>query len=392
MSFRRSLPVLVADAQAIGSIGVIRSLGRAGYPVLAYAQQATALGLHSRYLQQGLLAPPYSERQAFLQWLRATVAGHGIRALVPSEGLLLALQQDFAEFAHLLPLSQSAHTVYTGMSKYDLFAGFFTGGGALLDNIPDSALLEPGSELPPGLQRHARIYAKIDACHSRDGNGAVVALPGGPGLAERLQPLLEKCPKILLQAHVEGQGVGIFLLRWRGKLLARFGHQRLHEVPHTGGASSYRRSWWQQAVYEDAVRRVEHLDWDGVAMLEYRFDHASGKFYLMEMNGRFWGSLHLALFAGVDFPRLLLDAFHGHAEAQQGEAHDLACRLTYPKEMEYVLSCLKDGRLPLRKRLWPVLEFFLLGLDPRVRSDLWFPGDRGLYWRSIPRAIKRFLS
>lgn len=384
--------MLVADAQAIGSLGVIRSLGRAGYPVLAYSQNADALGMHSRYLKRGLVAPPHSARQEFLQWLRATVAEHGIRALVPSEGLLLALQDDFAEFAQLLPLSQSAQTVYTGMSKYDLFAGFFEGGAALLENIPDSTLLEAGRALPEAMQRHSRVYAKIDACHSRDGNGAVVALPGGPELPARLQQLLETSPKILLQAHVEGQGVGIFLLRWQGKLLARFGHQRLHEVPHTGGASSYRRSWWQQAVYEDAVRRVEHLDWEGVAMLEYRYDHASGNFYLMEMNGRFWGSLHLALFAGVDFPRLLLDAFHGHAEAQQEEARDLACRLTFPKEMEYVLSCLKDGRLPLGKRLWPVLEFFLLGLNPRVRSDLWFPGDRGLYWRSIPRAIKRFLS
>jgi hypothetical protein len=36
-------------------------------------------------------------------------------------------------------------------------------------------------------------------------------------------------------------------------------------------------------------------------------DSVSGEAYLMEINGRFWGSLQLAIDAGVDFPAIWLD-------------------------------------------------------------------------------------
>ena len=121
-------------------------------------------------------------------------------------------------------------------------------------------------------------------------------------------------------------------------------------------------------------------------MLEYRWDPETDRFHFIEMNGRFWGSLHLALFAGVDFPKVLLDAFLGRPVTpvtafQQG----IRCRYTFPKELQYVWSRLSDRKLSLRAKLWTIVEFVLLGLNPRVRSDLLFSRDRGLYWRRLVR-------
>ena len=41
-------------------------------------------------------------------------------------------------------------------------------------------------------------------------------------------------------------------------------------------------------------------------MVEYKRDSSTGQPYLMEVNGRFWGSLQLAIDSGVDFPRILV--------------------------------------------------------------------------------------
>jgi protein-tyrosine-phosphatase len=53
------------------------------------------------------------------------------------------------------------------------------------------------------------------------------------------------------------------------------------------------------------------MRWTGVAMVEYKRETASGRFALMEINGRFWGSLPLTLAAGMNFPgwlyQLLVD-------------------------------------------------------------------------------------
>lgn len=58
-------------------------------------------------------------------------------------------------------------------------------------------------------------------------------------------------------------------------------------------------------------RLLEAFEWRGVAMVEYRVSDAENVPYLMEVNGRFWGSLQLAVDAGVDFPALLVAAALG---------------------------------------------------------------------------------
>jgi hypothetical protein len=37
-----------------------------------------------------------------------------------------------------------------------------------------------------------------------------------------------------------------------------------------------------------------------------------------------------------------------------------------------------------------VIEFFLLCFDPRIRSDLHFPGDRILFWRAAGQFARAF--
>ena len=127
-------------------------------------------------------------------------------------------------------------------------------------------------------------------------------------------------------------------------------------------------------------------------MMEYRLDEATGRFYFIEFNGRFWGSVHLALFAGVGFPTLLLDAFHGRPQVAPGYRTGVRCRNTFPGDVQYVWSRLKDRRLGRGARAWSVLEFALLSLDPRVRNDLLYPGDRRLWAIATRRALWGMLS
>lgn len=56
---------------------------------------------------------------------------------------------------------------------------------------------------------------------------------------------------------------------------------------------------------EIAFRLLDHLEWHGVAMVEFKLDDRTGKPVILEVNPRFWGSLSMAISAGVDFPWLL---------------------------------------------------------------------------------------
>ena len=392
-SWRLAFPVLVAEAHSLGSIAVIRSLGRAGYPVHACSYRAEALGLYSRFAHVRVVCPAYRD-PTFLDWFRRYIKQHRIRAIIPSEGLLLAIRTSFSEFSPLLPYSSSESIVYAAMSKADQIETCLHNPMVTVaqHHIPPFILLQESDGLPPAKTLEALglpLYIKVDGCYSRTCEGSAVYPARSASQAlESLKRLSRTYKKILIEGHVAGRGAGVFFLRWRGHLLAEFMQLRVHEVPHTGGVSSYRTSWWHQAMRDDALAKLRAMDWEGVAMMEYRWNPSTDQFCFMEMNGRFWGSLHLALFAGVDFPTLLLDAFQGHAPAPLVRPRaGTRCRYTFPRDLMYVWSIWKDKQIGWAAKLVVALKFFLLGLDPRVYSDLWFPSDRMLYWRQLVRFL-----
>jgi len=109
----------------------------------------------------------------------------------------------------------------------------------------------------------------------------------------------------LIQEIFEGQGVGVEVLARNGKILTAFQHLRVHE-PLSGGASSYRKSTPINAELLLATEKlIGHLNYTGVAMVEYKVNPETGKWIFIEINGRFWGSLPLAVAAGADFPYFL---------------------------------------------------------------------------------------
>jgi hypothetical protein len=391
-NWRREYPVLVSEAHTLGSIAVIRSLGRAGYPVHSCSVSPSALGFESRYNAARAISPDYGD-PAFVDWLLDYVRAHQIRAIVPSEGLLIAIRPRFAEFSSLLPYPPSERVVYAAMSKADQIEILTNGQQALHSgkHIPPFLLLTDSAR-PPDEKDLARLglplYIKVDACHAKGKADSAVYKAATTQEAQRkMEALISRYRRVLIEGHVPGKGVGAFFLLWDGKLCAEFMHVRLHEVPHTGGVSSYRKVWRHEAVRSDAFAKLNAMSWQGVAMMEYRWNPQTDEFYFMEMNGRFWGSLHLALFAGVDFPALLLDRFHGHPRQLRESQRRLGCRYTFPREAMYVWSRWKDTRR-WSVRFAVLLEFLALSLNPRVRSDLWFPGDRLLYWKELWRFLK----
>ena len=57
-------------------------------------------------------------------------------------------------------------------------------------------------------------------------------------------------------------------------------------------------------MLQSGITLLHALCWDGIAMVEFRQSSRDGRFYLIEINPRFVGSLELAIAAGVDFPWL----------------------------------------------------------------------------------------
>lgn len=125
---------------------------------------------------------------------------------------------------------------------------------------------------------------------------------------DALQALLARYHPIgiwpLIQQYCAGTGLGQMLFMADGVATLRFQHRRLHEWPPEGGVSTLcqaepRTLHGPQMILSETLLRA--LGWDGPAMVEYRYEADSGRYWLMEVNGRYWGSLPLAHHCGAHF-------------------------------------------------------------------------------------------
>jgi len=108
----------------------------------------------------------------------------------------------------------------------------------------------------------------------------------------------------VIQEYISGPGTGYYGIYNNGKCVGYFMHQRIHEFPITGGASTLAKSVFEKDLQEIGDKLLSSLKWHGVAMVEFKRDLKDNQLKLMELNPKFWGSLELSYKAGINFPYL----------------------------------------------------------------------------------------
>ncbi|HMA43560.1 MAG TPA: ATP-grasp domain-containing protein, partial [Gemmatimonadales bacterium] len=183
----------------------------------------------------------------------------------------------------------------------------------------------------------------------------------------------------LIQGFVPGQGKGVFALFESGHPVAWFAHERLRDVRPSGSGSSLRRSApLEPRLLQPAERLLAAMAWHGPAMVEFRDDGVHPP-ALMEVNGRFWGSLQLAVSAGADFPRWWAAILRGQpVERRTSHATGVTVRWMWGdvKRFLYILAGAPPGYPGRYPTVLQGLRELLGRQPPGTRSEAWQPGDR----------------
>ena len=114
----------------------------------------------------------------------------------------------------------------------------------------------------------------------------------------------------MLQEYIAGYGCAFFAVYNKGECGLTFQHKRIREYPVSGGASVCAESYKNNLVQEYGKKLLDSLEWHGVAMVEFKLNN-KGIPILMEINPKFWGSCDIALEAGVNFPKAIVDIHSG---------------------------------------------------------------------------------
>lgn len=326
---RCSKRVLVFGWDTRSFLSVIRSLGRAGLQVHVAWCPLYSPSLRSRYVAAVHSIPYYQpDDSCWIEAFNDLVSRYEFDLVIPTDDAsMLPLQLHKSQLARqdcIYLLSDEAYRVTSDKEEtYEL-------AHRLGISLPRQLVVSTRAELDaavaalgiPAVVKPPRS-AESDNPQSRRFVKKVRSLAEIDSVAA---PML-KSGSVLVQEHFSGVGVGVETLCKNGDILVAFQHERVHE-PLTGGGSSYRRSVpLNRELVEAAQRLLKAIDYTGVCMVEFRYNPESRRWVLIETNGRFWGSLPLALAAGVDFPRYLYEMLkQGRTEFPTGYVSNLYCR------------------------------------------------------------------
>ncbi|TFG34228.1 carboxylate--amine ligase [Candidatus Thorarchaeota archaeon] len=140
----------------------------------------------------------------------------------------------------------------------------------------------------------------------------------------------------IAQQYIDGDGVGFFAAYDQGRCVAEFMHKRIREFPSKGGPSSAAQSFYSKELAVQGKRLLDSLKWHGVAMVEFKHSRRDGLLYLMEINPKFWGSLELSIYSGMDFPYIAYNIALGNASLVAQKSYKLGVLFRWPFPGEFL--------------------------------------------------------
>jgi len=358
--------ILVTDGSYRQTLGIVRDLGRE-HQVLVASPKRFAMAAASRFAAGHMRCPAATDSEAFAAWLDGAIKRHRIDMVMPvgaASCRALALNRErWPDVRIVLP---PADKMELALDKRRVMAV----GAA--QGIP-----VPATEQP-------RSMDELEAAGARVGFPLVLKGPiEGPSgvryvdepgqLRAAAEAYVQRYPLPggelpMLQQRIVGPGFGVFVTYQDGRLCRIMSHRRIREFPPTGGESSCCEVADEPVLIDQTRRLMDALAWHGVAMVEFKRHDADGKFYLMEINPKFWGSLDLALAAGADFPKDLVRIAAGETLP---ELPPLTSRLRFcwplSSDLRHLRARPSDWRAVIGDALRPSVRTNMRPMDP-------FPG------------------
>jgi predicted ATP-grasp superfamily ATP-dependent carboligase len=176
----------------------------------------------------------------------------------------------------------------------------------------------------------------------------------------------------MVQEYITGRGVGMSMLMRGGKAVLAFQHRRVHEDPPEGGIGVLCEALPPNPeLFAASEQLLNAMGWEGVAMVEYRGDWQTGRYTLMEVNGRFWGSLPTAIHAGAEFPYWLYRTSFPEAPSPPMQYRTGVQARSITGDTKWLWKTLRAREEPAL----PAVAAYLRAFSPSMRYFVWAPDD-----------------
>lgn len=401
--------ILVTDGNSRSALAVTRSLGKKGHKIIVTATSSSSLAAASRYCSQSIATPdPLANADAYAATIREVAVRENIDCIYPmTEQSIYCLNPYRDDFTASTILACPPQPMMAYVSDKLLLCKT---AEELQVPIPKTIYVQKAAELSKYINQIENYPVVIKPARSKVQVGNTF-LSGGVRYAhdkDELQRIYKSSPILqfpsLIQEKIIGPGTGLFTLFDRNRHLVLFSHKRLREKPPSGGVSVVCESVpLDLEMVAAAERLLAAVGWVGVAMVEFKRDYRDGRAKLMEINGRFWGSLQLAISCGVDFPALLLDHLQGtHISPEKIGEYSTGKQLKwFLGTLDHLIICMKKGSPRVdsngkpKATRWRALHDFACIWEKNTTFDVFSREDRGPFIHEsmeyVKEVVKRFV-
>jgi predicted ATP-grasp superfamily ATP-dependent carboligase len=301
--------LVVDPANARAGLAAVRALASAGWTVGVGGTDPRGLAASSRWTARWHSVPrPSAGADAFVAAVCRAVAAGDYEVLLPAgDEEALAVSGERERLPAVVPYPPHAR-VERAFDKLTLNAAADAAGV----RRPATALVAPGEPFPdvplPAVVKE-RVHRGAAGEHPRI---EAALAPSREAGASRLADIHASGADALVQELVAGRLIAhASVTAPDGTMLAHVQQEAERLFPPGSGASARARTVAPDTrVTAGAARLLRELGWSGLAQLQLLRD-GEGEPCLIDFNGRFYGSLALAVAAGVNLPALWAAAATG---------------------------------------------------------------------------------
>ena len=312
---------IVTDGLWRKSLSVIRSLGKAGYHVTVLGDSYCTTGFWSRYTSNRVVGPTASQNiNAFGTCLTQLLEQFKLAEIKP----VVFPMEDASMHWLVNNWNNNPNPGYLALIPPPPALDVAADKALTMEHAKKLGIDHPGTWLANSAEEIINLTQPFSegsfVVKPRVGVGSSGVVYGQKRSKQEWADHIERFGALIVQERISAEGAALgasLIMDKAGNLIAGVAHRRLQQYPVSGGPSTDRETIDAPELIERSRKLLESLNWTGVAMVEWKLDPKDGKEKLLEINPRFWGSLELAVRAGVNFPLL-------YAEASEGK---LACKL-----------------------------------------------------------------
>ena len=351
--------LLLLDAYSTRSLACVRSWGRQGIAFAVGGETRWDMSLFSRYAKETFVyTSPKRDVFRFIKDVNHYCQKFGADFIFPtSEAAILACSKYETELAcnALIPQRHEIELVFSKANSLQI-------AQSLGIAVPKTVYISVGNcQLLDTLSPRFPVVIKSESSAAllsdrATTSRATVYVFNDSDLRRECELRLAKGQAVLLQEFIDGYGVGVSGLFADGQPVALLAHRRIRESTPTGGSSALAETIKLDPWLLTPTRALfAKIGFTGPAMAEYKIDRRTGQPYLMEINGRFWGSVLLASLAGLDLPYLYWKMLNGIEISAEEKDYQVGVRGRYlVGDTKCLLLCLKGkpdrwpGEIPNR--------------------------------------------